>query len=667
MSSSLADVLALINDVLQAAIVIFGASVVLYNLPHVRRDRVTSAFSAVILFVVLVYFSELLASRTIGLFTAEVWLRFGWFGIALVPAAAYHLADALMATTGAFGTRRRGRVVVAYLLGLAFFVAAQVTPWVITDVAPVPRAPHMVAGPLFGLFAAYYALASGLAVYTVWQARQRCVTSTTRSRMSVVLAAFPAAPLGVFPYQTFSRATSVGLPIWLTLIVGNLVVALMFALLTYYLAYFGRVSPDRVVRVRLFKFMARVPMTGTFVLLVYVLVGRASQVLGLPTETALAISVVATVMLVEWAVHYYKRPIERALQLNNEPDVRRIQELSERILTTRDLHQFLESILTATCDTLRTPTAFVAAITPDGPRLEVVVGPLRTPQELWQVTSWPEIADGDEPELERVDGFILWQNYWIRPLYARDDVNMLGIFGLEGRSPRPNLTMAESAVFERLAQQAAAALEDRRLQQDVFAAVEGLLPKITALQQLRSAAAYGSAPDMTRSLTDRAGTAGDAGLVEDPGFSKLVRDALSHYWGGPKLSESPLLNLKVVEDALEEHEGNPTRALRAILLSAIERQRPEGERRVTTTEWLLYNILEMKFVQGQKVRDVARRLAMSESDLYRKQRVAIESVAQAIQQMEVEAIAGPNAAVVADAPVTPPTPKREAPHAGASD
>ncbi len=37
--------------------------------------------------------------------------------------------------------------------------------------------------------------------------------------------------------------------------------------------------------------------------------------------------------------------------------------------------------------------------------------------------------------------------------------------------------------------------------------------------------------------------------------------------------------------------------------------------------WILYNILEMKFLEGKKVREVAMRLAMSEADLYRKQRV----------------------------------------------
>jgi hypothetical protein len=116
----------------------------------------------------------------------------------------------------------------------------------------------------------------------------------------------------------------------------------------------------------------------------------------------------------------------------------------------------------------------------------------------------------------------------------------------------------------------------------------------------------------------------------------MIKDALSHYWGGPKLTESPLLELEVVQEQAGEHDGNPAKALRAVLERAIEVQKPDGDRSMTRTEWVLYNILELKFVQGSKVRDVARRLAMSESDLYRKQRVAIENVAHAVYEMEVE-------------------------------
>jgi transposase-like protein len=47
--------------------------------------------------------------------------------------------------------------------------------------------------------------------------------------------------------------------------------------------------------------------------------------------------------------------------------------------------------------------------------------------------------------------------------------------------------------------------------------------------------------------------------------------------------------------------------------------------------------LDLKFIQGEKVREVARKLSVSEADLYRKQRIALESVAQNLMKMEAEA------------------------------
>jgi hypothetical protein len=122
---------------------------------------------------------------------------------------------------------------------------------------------------------------------------------------------------------------------------------------------------------------------------------------------------------------------------------------------------------------------------------------------------------------------------------------------------------------------------------------------------------------------------------------RWVRDALNHYWGGPKLTQSPLRGLRVVQSALEEYDGNPSQAMRTILKKAIERNKPDGEPRLTG-EWMLYNLLEMKFMQGRKVREVAMRLAMSEADLYRKQRVAIESVARSLLEMEKDILTQKN-------------------------
>jgi hypothetical protein len=113
-----------------------------------------------------------------------------------------------------------------------------------------------------------------------------------------------------------------------------------------------------------------------------------------------------------------------------------------------------------------------------------------------------------------------------------------------------------------------------------------------------------------------------------------VRDALTHYWGGPKLSDSPLTGLKSVKSILDSQGGSSTKALQSVLRQAIDNLRPDDSLPSNAHEWMLYNILDLRFVQGRKIRDTAQRLALSESDLYRKQRVAIDEVARQLSIME---------------------------------
>ncbi|MGH2535819.1 MAG: hypothetical protein ACRDHL_00320, partial [Candidatus Promineifilaceae bacterium] len=137
--------LSLANDVLQSIIVIFGVSVVLYNLRHSLRDRVTRAFNALVLFTVVVFLCELMATRTTASAAAERWVRLGWVGIAMVPATQFHLADALLATTGDVSRRRRLFVRVCYLLGAGFFLLALFSDLLVAQFVAVERAPHMGA------------------------------------------------------------------------------------------------------------------------------------------------------------------------------------------------------------------------------------------------------------------------------------------------------------------------------------------------------------------------------------------------------------------------------------------------------------------------------------------------------------------------------------------
>ena len=233
--------LALFNDMLQSAIVIFGASIVLYNLSYSLRDRVTRAFTALVAFVVVVYTTELLVTQTVSSLSIESWLKVGWIGIANVPAALFHLSDALLVTTGSVSRRRRLMVRVLYVTSNAFVLMVATTDWLVRGLVNQPRAPHLTAGPMFIVFTLFFAAATSISVWNVWRARRRALISATHRRLTITLASVMAAPVGVYPYLLLTTTPSLNLSVgfWLLLIFGNLMVAFLFGVLTLQLVYFA--------------------------------------------------------------------------------------------------------------------------------------------------------------------------------------------------------------------------------------------------------------------------------------------------------------------------------------------------------------------------------------------------------------------------------------------
>jgi len=66
----------------------------------------------------------------------------------------------------------------------------------------------------------------------------------------------------------------------------------------------------------------------------------------------------------------------------------------------------------------------------------------------------------------------------------------------------------------------------------------------------------------------------------------------------------------------------------------VESLRPADERDQMASEWILYNILRLRFLQGKRVKEIVQDLAMSESDFYRKERAAVREVARVLATME---------------------------------
>jgi hypothetical protein len=224
--------------------------------------------------------------------------------------------------------------------------------------------------------------------------------------------------------------------------------------------------------------------------------------------------------------------------------------------------------------------------------------------------------------------FVVVSTFCLLPLRSPDGI-FLGAIGLEATTEHLQRNGGMSPEMRRmvagLAHQIELALTTVQMQRQIFDALRGLAPEMESLQKLSSRLEQAT-PATLSSLEDD--------IVLHPDFPQLVKDALSQLWGGPKLAESPLLGLRSVRRLLAEQGGSPTRALQAVLRQAIANLRPDDQIDPSAQEWLLYNLLEGRFLRRQTVRDVAHRLAMSESDFYRKQRIAIEEVARQIVLME---------------------------------
>jgi len=626
--------LSLGNLILASANVIIGFSLLAYVLSHNLRSPVALAFSALLAFTTAVYVGDILVTNVVTPELTLIWLRFQWLGIAFVPAATLHFSDALLRTTNDTSPSRRLLVRVAYVLGLVFLVLAVASDWVVRDGLGPQYLSHLAPGPYFRLFTLYFFATVLAAVFNVFRARQRCLTSTSRRRMTYLTVAIIAPGPGVFPYLLVagtSRYLSPNTVLGLSL-VGNVAVALMTVVSAYTVAYQGVFIPDRVIKHNLVHYLLRGPLLGSIIIALMLVIPKVEDILGLPRDTVLIFAVAIGIVLAQVAISLAKPYIDRLLYRKDREELIWIQELDSHLLTSTDLEQLLENVLITLCDLLRVHSGFVVAMQEGALEIRVFCGPREAASEFLKGCDWQSLltsfgqSASRRGELRNED-FVVCNGYWLLPLRSKDRQSTLGILGVEGNHGQPALSLEELANVADFVGQAELALEDMHLQQDVFAALRQIVPEIEEIQRWRSQPFY-PAPARLQRL--------ESNPVYAPNFAQVVREALSHFWGGPRLVNSPLMDTRMVREALQENEGVPARALRAVLTAAIERLRPAGERSMTSSEWMVYNILEMKFLQGRRIREIADRMAISESDFYRKQRVAIEQLAKALVAMESE-------------------------------
>ncbi|MFZ5923315.1 MAG: hypothetical protein ACOYY3_19890 [Chloroflexota bacterium] len=620
-----------LNQILTAGIAITAFSLFLYALSFNLRDRVARSFALILLCVVVVFTAETMGSNDAPQWTVDLFLRVQWIGIVFLPAAYLHLSDALLVTAGRPSRgRRRLAVRLMYVVSSGFLVLLSLGFLLGPLVPDGEPAPHLQRTFWTELFTFFYLASMLWAGINFLRAYQRMLTRSGRRRMLYLMAGATAPALGSYPFLLYGSDISARHPyiFWTSVLAINFLVGGLVVVMAYAVAFFGVSWPDRVVKSRLFKWIMRGPVTASLALGMMTIVRRAGELFGLPYSVAVPAVMVGTVLLMEHLITLAAPLWERWLFYGSDRrQLMLLQNVEERLLTQTDLRQFLDAILAAVRDHLQSPCAFIAALDESELSLILVAGN----RSLLHQENLSDALEVIDPLNGKGEQEFTWGDFWLLPLRGKPDgldrdetPPLLGLLGVARQSDH-DLDRDQRSALWLLADRAALALEDRLVQQNVFRSLEDLQPQAELLQRMRAASRYDSRANLLEET-----------LAGDVTMADWVKDALSHYWGGPKLTKSPLMNLRIVRKVADEYEGNMPNALRAVLRQAVEHVRPDGERRFTT-EWILYNILELKFIQGQKVRDVATRLAMSEADLYRKQRVAVEAVARAILNMEGQA------------------------------
>jgi len=632
MTELVAEALRRWNIVLSSFAVLLAFSLMAYLFVYNVRNAVARAMVVLLALITVVYTGDLFLS-TARLSSdhpaSEFWLRFEWLGISLAAPAFAYFAHALLSATGDRAAWRRAAVPATFLVGLASLASVFSGSGLIVG-GPV-GAPGMVslsAGPMFGAFAAWHFGLTLLAALGIVRAWRRSLTPRTRRRTAILLVA-AVAPLSAFPYLTPLGRSLGDDPLAFRAInmTANLAISAMLLVVAWEVAYRGSLSPERAVRRDLVKYLVHGPLLGMFVLATIQLVPlRLETSLGLPRDIVLMLWTIGGIVVYQLVLRGLQPLVDRVIFSGEGDEVNWLRRMDERLVSDRDLEQLLENAIALACDRLRATTGCIVSLASGAPQLEAWAG------DRGRAIALVEMLEGHAEKMAAVvrgdARSARPKGALVVPLRSSQGGGALGVLAVG--PPAAEADAHGEALLETLAGAAARALEDRLVQRRVIGALRELQPELDGIQRLRGVLSEGGP-----------GGAGidalEAVPVQDPDFTSWVRDALRHYWGGPKLTRSPLLRLGIVRRALDEHDQNTANAVRSVLDRALEALRPEGQRSATASEWLVYNILELKFVRGMKVRDIAGRLALSESDLYRKQRVAVEALAAQVAAMERDA------------------------------
>lgn len=603
-----------INDVLTAAAAIAAFSIILFTVQYNRRERLTQAFIPLLLCITAIYSADALESVTSSARSQMIWQKIHWTGFIFLPGIFLYFASVLLSMTGVrFKKSVKGIVTACVFLIAVLFVRMLWNGSLFTGIENIQGiGTAMVMSEKTWAFWCYFGVLTLVVFYELGLTYSRTQTHTGRRRMTYLIIGAFGILVGTFPLLLFGSGLIIArypLFFWSLSVLANLTVVIMIMLLGYSVSSFSVPWSDRQTRQKMFEWLLRGPFTASVTLGLTTLTSRGSGALGINIAGLSTLVTVVSIVMLEFLVGLILPRIERsALTGYGKEDYAIYKQISRMMVFKPELTTFLEAMLSSLAEKYRAGSAFVAVINEKG---EI--------DPLIHIGERPEgDPDGFTERFEKEDCLYIEENgYMVYPIFYRDEnvKILLGMIGLNDAHPEAH----DSALTDAL-DKARTVLWQRRYLTVAYAT-------------LRQAANNPTGDVFRQGNILNSGTILNTSEDEElRQISEWVKDALSHYWGGPRLSENPLLKIRLIS---RENADSPVNALRSVLKKAIDRIRPEGARSYNG-EWMLYNILDLKFIEKMKVKDIAARLAISEADFYRKQKIAVESVAKEIIQMEKE-------------------------------
>ncbi len=612
-----------ISDVITAGVAVISFSLFIYIVTFKLHDRVTRSFTFLLACIVIIFGADAFVTTTYQQDELLFILRIQYIGLILLPTSYFYFSDALLTITGK-PSRGKRRVIgyTAILLSILFCVLlfnGTLFSKVITTSLP---APHIERTVFHDYFSGFYVIMMAFSWYNFIRTLNRTSTKTSQRRMVYLITSAIGPVLGSFPYLLYgsSFASNNAMIFWLLSILAYLFVSISVIGMTYTVSFFGFPWPDRVIKSRLFRWIMRGPVTASLTLGATTLISRIGTQLNVDVSSLIVLGMVATIVLFEYFVTIFA-PIWERLLFNgsDREELAKIRMLEDRLLTKNDLEQFLELVLATLCDRLQITGAILIENRDEKSAVDVIVGNLS--DDFIKEKSRVINHLNKEEKFKEIE---IYQGKIIIPIIDGSSSSGRKLLGFIAAKQFDLLVLDDEkkAALRKLTNRAASALQDRKYQDSLLTSLEILTPQVAAIQSILASSRF-----------NKKRIINGVNISNSRDFEKWVKEALNHFFGGPKLSQSPLLQLSSVQKRIREKEESSIKALRDVLRVAIASLRPGGERQYTN-EWILFNILDLKFIEGWKVKDLSRRLALSEADFYRKQRVAISAVAEQIIMIE---------------------------------